>query len=186
MMMYHTDFQQKSNDRRQYRTHRLAATVIDKNSGTGEMWRTDWFPLNSHFLKHSFKWLMEGMLYHLDLWLLHSDRRACSWLVHQKRSVQIESFIDFLPFSLEMSFLWIAVGWWCGGAAHVCMACLNYVIANQGIYVFRNPHLLLQPPFRPNASKTLFDLPPLDAEDVSIVSHERPVMFGHDLSWHVM
>ena len=117
------------------------------------MWRTDWFPLNSHFLKHSFKWLMEGMLYHLDLWLLHSDRRACSWLVHQKRSVQIESFIDFLPFSLEMSFLWIAVGWRCGGAAYVCVACLNYVIANQGIYVCRNPHLLLQPPFRPMPQK---------------------------------
>ena len=139
----------------------LWCTVIDKKSGTGEMWRTDWFPLNSHFLKHSFKWLMEGMLYHLDLWLLHSDRRACSWLVHQKRSVQIESFIDFLPFSLEMSFLWIAVGWWCGGAAYVCMPCLNYVIANQSICVCRNPHLLLQPPFRPNASKTLFDLPSL-------------------------
>ena len=35
-------------------------TVIDKMSGTGEMWRTDWFPLNSHFLKYSFRSLSSG------------------------------------------------------------------------------------------------------------------------------
>ena len=148
-----------------------------QNEWHGIKSRTDRFPLDSYFLKHSFRSLSSARRREM---CTSANRKCCVLYPTHVANMHVSQDLDqwivsfrFILLSLEMSFRSRSIPWSCVWLFRSSHLCVEYVMCCNALCAWQKWRCLLRPPFRPHAAKTVFSMQSMALEIVIINKHCR-------------